>query len=45
MFLSCFSEIDEESDVDTEDVDPNAGRFVSYQFTSQFLKLKTVGAT
>ncbi|XP_023349705.1 protein unc-119 homolog B [Eurytemora carolleeae] len=25
--------------------DPNAGRFVRYQFTSQFLKLKTVGAT
>ncbi|RWS14883.1 protein unc-119 B-like protein [Dinothrombium tinctorium] len=28
-----------------EDVDPNAGRFVRYQFTSNFLKLKTVGAT
>lgn len=26
-------------------VDPNAGRFVRYQFTPQFLKLKTVGAT
>ncbi|XP_064650491.1 protein unc-119 homolog B-like [Lineus longissimus] len=39
------SEIEEEGDVDTEDVDPNAGRFVRYQFTSQFLKLKTVGAT
>lgn len=25
--------------------DPNAGRFVRYQFTPQFLKLKTVGAT
>ncbi|CAG0888137.1 unnamed protein product [Darwinula stevensoni] len=24
---------------------PNAGRFVRYQFTKQFLKLKTVGAT
>ena len=26
-------------------LDPNAGRFVRYQFTPQFLKLKTVGAT
>lgn len=26
-------------------VDPNAGRYVRYQFTPQFLKLKTVGAT
>uniref|UniRef100_A0AAG5DT37 GMP phosphodiesterase delta subunit domain-containing protein n=1 Tax=Anopheles atroparvus TaxID=41427 RepID=A0AAG5DT37_ANOAO len=33
----------------TEDVEetfePNAGRYVRYQFTPQFLKLKTVGAT
>lgn len=35
----------EEEDADTEEVDPNAGRFVRYQFTPQFLKLKTVGAT
>lgn len=28
-----------------EELDPNAGRFVRYQFTPQFLKLKTVGAT
>ncbi|XP_044737749.1 protein unc-119 homolog [Chrysoperla carnea] len=28
-----------------EAVDLNAGRFVRYQFTPQFLKLKTVGAT
>lgn len=33
---------DQESE---ENVDPNAGRFVRYQFTPQFLKLKTVGAT
>lgn len=26
-------------------LDPNAGRYVRYQFTAQFLKLKTVGAT
>lgn len=28
-----------------EDADPNAGRFVRYHFTPQFLRLKTVGAT
>lgn len=32
-------------DVSEEQLDPNAGRFVRYQFTPQFLKLKTVGAT
>lgn len=32
-------------DAENEDGDPNAGRFVRYQFTPQFLKLKTVGAT
>lgn len=31
--------------LDDEVADPNAGRFVRYQFTPQFLKLKTVGAT
>lgn len=36
---------DEEVDLDSEENDPNAGRFVRYQFTPQFLKLKTVGAT
>ncbi|XP_013789135.1 protein unc-119 homolog B-like isoform X1 [Limulus polyphemus] len=35
----------EEGDLDQEETDPNAGRFVRYQFTPQFLKLKTVGAT
>ncbi|XP_015596543.1 protein unc-119 homolog [Cephus cinctus] len=34
-------EPDEESGCE----DPNTGRFVRYQFTPQFLKLKTVGAT
>jgi len=28
-----------------EDLDPSSGRFVRYQFTPQFLKLKTLGAT
>jgi hypothetical protein len=30
--------------IDNED-DPNAGRFVRYKFTAEFLRLKTVGAT
>lgn len=34
-----------EADIDIQDVDPNAGRFVRYQFTPQFLKLRNVGAT
>lgn len=34
-----------ELEEDTEAIDPNAGRYVRYQFTPQFLKLKTVGAT
>ncbi|GAB6028779.1 hypothetical protein CHUAL_004594 [Chamberlinius hualienensis] len=36
---------DDEVEDDPDDIDPNAGRFVRYQFTPQFLKLKTVGAT
>lgn len=40
------SPADEDQDeADGEEIDPNAGRFVRYQFTPQFLKLKTVGAT
>lgn len=35
----------EEPECEVECQDPNAGRFVRYQFTPQFLKLKTVGAT
>lgn len=31
--------------VDGSLLDPNAGRYVRYQFTPQFLKLKNVGAT
>ncbi|KAF5281680.1 hypothetical protein FQR65_LT14611 [Abscondita terminalis] len=43
-----ISEGTDESDklTETEEaIDPNAGRFVRYQFTPQFLKLKMVGAT
>jgi len=32
-------------ELENDDSDPNAGRFVRYQFTPQFLKLRTVGAT
>lgn len=39
------SDGEDEPDSEIEEVaDPNAGRFVRYQFTPQFLKLKTVGA-
>nr|CAG4648874.1 EOG090X0D9B [Polyphemus pediculus] len=38
-------ELCESPDNDLDDADPNAGRFVRYQFTPQFLKLRTVGAT
>lgn len=40
--------IDDNADKNCENddaLDPNSGRFVRYQFTPQFLKLKTVGAT
>ncbi|XP_041348631.1 protein unc-119 homolog B-like isoform X2 [Gigantopelta aegis] len=36
---------DEDGEDELEDMDPNAGRFVRYQFTPQFLKLRSVGAT
>lgn len=49
-FPLCPSECDvhQESEPDCEELgseDANTGRFVRYQFTPQFLKLKTVGAT
>ena len=33
------------AELEEEPIDLNAGRYVRYQFTPQFLKLKTVGAT
>jgi len=40
------SEPDEsDGEGENDEPDPNAGRFVRYQFTPHFLKLKTVGAT
>nr|CAG4646561.1 EOG090X0D9B [Macrothrix elegans] len=42
---SCSNFSDDTPEQDIDDTDPNAGRFVRYQFTPYFLKLKTVGAT
>lgn len=43
---SCENVDDNTDKADSEEaIDPNAGRFVRYQFTPQFLKLKMVGAT
>ncbi|XP_059171915.1 protein unc-119 homolog B-like [Physella acuta] len=36
---------EEEQNLAEPEEDPNSGRFVRYQFTPHFLKLKTVGAT
>lgn len=38
------SDLDEE-DEENGEADTSAGRFVRYQFTPAFLKLRTVGAT
>lgn len=39
-----LSDVDDE-DEESVDVDTSTGRFVRYQFTPAFLKLRTVGAT
>uniref|UniRef100_A0A8C8RH40 Unc-119 lipid binding chaperone B n=1 Tax=Pelusios castaneus TaxID=367368 RepID=A0A8C8RH40_9SAUR len=39
------SEQDDDEEDDNGDVDTSAGRFVRYQFTPAFLRLRTVGAT
>lgn len=41
LLLCCVSDDEEEN----REVDASAGRFVRYQFTPAFLKLRTVGAT
>lgn len=41
LTLCCVSEDDNEN----READVSAGRFVRYQFTPAFLKLRTVGAT
>lgn len=42
---SVASVNDDHVNEEEEVLEPNAGRYVRYQFTPQFLKLKTVGAT
>lgn len=44
-FLLYADSEEADPEPEQEELDPNAGRFVRYQFTPQFLKLKTVGAT
>lgn len=41
--LPCFLTLDKAGE--KRDIDPNAGRFVRYQFTPAFLRLRQVGAT
>lgn len=43
--LCVLSDQEEEDDDEGGDVDISAGRFVRYQFTPAFLRLRTVGAT
>lgn len=42
LWLCAFPEREHN---DKKDIDPNAGRFVRYQFTPAFLRLRQVGAT
>lgn len=44
-FVSFYKDLCDNPEGDLNDLDPNAGRFVRYQFTPHFLKLRTVGAT
>lgn len=41
----CISDQDPEAEEESVDVDVSVGRFVRYQFTPAFLRLRTVGAT
>uniref|UniRef100_A0A8C3LC20 Unc-119 lipid binding chaperone B n=1 Tax=Chrysolophus pictus TaxID=9089 RepID=A0A8C3LC20_CHRPC len=43
--LVHFLEQDNEDEDDSSELDSSAGRFVRYQFTPAFLRLRTVGAT
>lgn len=43
--LSVFVDGSSTYEEENQETNPNAGRFVRYQFTPQFLKLKVVGAT
>lgn len=44
LIQTAFSE-DNQTEGKVEETDLNSGRFVRYQFTPKFLKLKLVGAT
>lgn len=44
LHKTCFSD-DNQTEGKIEETDLNSGRFVRYQFTPKFLKLKLVGAT
>lgn len=44
-FNSCSLSDPEDEEEENGDVDTSAGRFVRYQFTPAFLRLRTVGAT
>lgn len=41
----CISDQDQDAEEESVDVDISVGRFVRYQFTPAFLRLRTVGAT
>ncbi|XP_021487477.1 protein unc-119 homolog B isoform X1 [Meriones unguiculatus] len=41
----CTSDQDQDAEEESVDVDISVGRFVRYQFTPAFLRLRTVGAT
>jgi hypothetical protein len=43
--LCALSDQEEDEEDEGGDVDISAGRFVRYQFTPAFLRLRTVGAT
>ncbi|KAL4084321.1 hypothetical protein QTP88_028145 [Uroleucon formosanum] len=45
LTLSKITEDDNQTEGKVEETDLNSGRFVRYQFTPKFLKLKLVGAT
>lgn len=45
LFEVCKPETPDSSQTNAGDEDPNGGRFIRYQFTPSFLRLKNVGAT
>lgn len=43
--LCALADQDQDAEEESVDVDISVGRFVRYQFTPAFLRLRTVGAT